>query len=1074
MTAKRSIKAAIATAGKSTSKGSSASKKCKDCHKEGLAIYLALQAIGPKDYVGKLPAPKALLTQALQVTPSAQSQYFVRPLRQGYVYVFKEGAPAAEQWDCYYVSDQARLTLTSVTGLAGAAKAATEAAFFSCSRAEHNGFSPQFITVDPKYSKVWIAFSTSVWTKKVLDDYAADTTVDGIANCRTARMQPLDLDIIKKKGEHENVVLASKEALASNIAGFKAGDIDEAANSRLNHPVPRHDEQAENVAARMALAGKELDHPGIIFSLSDTPGVLSELNWQRQKLLAERVAYQSDPEVAWKKLSAESIDAVRGRIYQRKKAEVIQRQTGQPWSETNNPKMVQSSRELVYRQEFEQRKANGMLPAGAEFRQMGSDRSVGRIWVPTDAKTSAEAKRDYIRIEEQYDENARKAFLKEYDATLEKFDKQLEKREKDWYTWLTEKSIPGRQDLVSIARLDHRETDKQCAGDYVYLTGQCVSTGPLSNDSLPWFKTILGYKLSNQRQILLRSLFGNQRDLISWADEKKNDKIYDVFKTIAGAEDLKASKWMGVAVTSYANGILAGVGAAAMALNKNGGLEKGVRDFLTHTVCAAMKAWDGIEIGLIKVANARIGDLQQGLLQAAFSTFESQILGKTSRAAARLRLPKTIAGKTIDAMLWTVDKAADLENLIDSAKPAGNAAARGAATIETFENSLRKVIKGTGKILPAGATRDIVSKIVKRTDTVLGNSGALMSSGVLYMQWLSAVDNLDKVTKVGGVGQMDALLGLGDALFSIVGAGAEVYQGFQNAKAIAKKIAVGEGVKRGVRIVANGAAGVANLFNSIQSFSASARRWKEDDKDAATLHFGAGAAFFGGAIASFSMAFGAKAVFFGPMLGLGPAGWAVLFTVAAVGLTYAALSAEDTDAEKYLARNHFWSKHKRKEPAYSDWRDEAGAFTALWYGVTIGIDWGDSIISRLDTVTLRATIAEPDPAQGWRYRLWVTFPEGEEVVMVSGADAVPEFPSPYPPRKTQMDETPKATSSLILYGRDFTIEGHVITREDNRIEIRRTVNLNDAKINQARLEFDYFLDAENMSQYSHLEHIEKD
>ena len=50
------------------------------------------------------------------------------------------------------------------------------------------------------------------------------------------------------------------------------------------------------------------------------------------------------------------------------------------------------------------------------------------------------------------------------------------------------------------------------------------------------------------------------------------------------------------------------------------------------------------------------------------------------------------------------------------------------------------------------------------------------------------------------------------------------------------------------------------------------------------------------------------------------------------------------------------------------------------------------------TLTAAAAIhllAEPEKSQGWRYRIWVTFPEGNEEVVAIGAHRVPRAQEGY-------------------------------------------------------------------------------
>ena len=1075
---KNSVTQAIKQVGQGTTSGSTSETKCKDCVKTKLALFVGLTAIGPAKEVGKLPRNPQLLGNVTTVPLSSESAYFVRPPRPGYLYVFKEGAPVAEQWDAYVVGSDGLFRMGAVKNLPADPSQIAHPDGKQCPRPEHNAFSAQFISIDPVlYPKVWIAFSDSLWSSRVLEDYAANKPIGDSGPCRDARMQAFDLKQIAAGGQHAAVIAASQKALEENVSGFKTGDISDADNSCLLYPISRRDGQAGAVAKRMEQASHETKVAGVIVGLNDMAGILAEANWQRQRAIAEKGVYQSEPQVAWKKLSSESIDALRGRVFQRKKAEVVQEKTGKPWTETNDPKLVQKSRELIYKSQFERWKQAGTVSKDAVFQPTTPGATVGHVWVPTDTFVATRAAPDLTRLEEHYDEGKRRAFITEYDDEVKAFDKLIKSRETDWYAWLDRTCQAGLPDLATLMCLDHRSEDRKSAPYYVRVAGACIGTGPTYAFSLPWFKKTINLPLKDEKQVLIRPLFGNQKGLIEWADSEKKDKLYDSMKSVAAAEDLKMGKWMALPVAGYAQGVLTAIGAVAMALNKDGRLDKGLRDALTRKVCLVLKLWENKEVGFLKVKKASIGDLQVGLLAAAFGSGSdiqvSRQTAQAARAAARGRLPAAVANKTIDAILFTVDSIQDIDALLSSL-PRSTADQRATSAVSAAEQSLKKLINGTSKAMPAASTRDFVTKLVKRTDSLVGNGSALMAAGVLYLQWFQAVDNLEKVQAVGGPGQLDALLGLGDALFSIMGASAEVYEGVKKAKAIATKQAVTETAKTGVRVAANGFSGIASVFNAVQSFGAAYRRYGEGDADAWKLHTGAGAAFTGAAFASFAMAWGAEATFFGAMLGLGPAGWAVFFTAAAVTLTYAALSAEDSDAEIYLACAPHWVKPKRarQEPLFTSWREEASAFTAIWYGVKLDLNWGDTLTGTMglgfDKLTMEVRVAETSTTHGWRYRLWVTPSNGAEVVVGDAALKIEAFPSPYANRQTTVSAWDPNQREVMKY------HPYTVKIENDQLLIEQTIELDDRVFQQARAEFEYYPDVANLDQYSRLERVTRD
>jgi hypothetical protein len=273
--------------------------------------------------------------------------------------------------------------------------------------------------------------------------------------------------------------------------------------------------------------------------------------------------------------------------------------------------------------------------------------------------------------------------------------------------------------------------------------------------------------------------------------------------------------------------------------------------------------------------------------------------------------------------------------------------------------------------------------------------------------------------------------------------------------------------------LASGFAGAASLFNAVQASASAYRRFGDGDRDAAWLDTLAGVAFAGTAGASVAMVAGVEATFFGAALGLGPAGWAVLLTAVAVGLTYAAVAAEDSDAEIFVARNAHWSKSDRSEPRYRNWLDEAEAFTGLWFGVKAELRWGDTVTGAvgigLDRVHARITLAEPDAAEGWRYRLWVTGgAAGREIEIYNecSSNVEPFASSHIGDRQPEFRPwNPKSVTN----GREFKLHRYTYTMEKGAVVIEHAFDVDDRIFRRARLEFEYWPDAANRNDKARFE-----
>ena len=183
---------------------------CKTCEKKGLPILLTRQGIVPEDTLipknGGAKVPKLSSSFRLgdidSIELGAETQYGLRLLRTGYVYVFDEARDAVI--DEYFVTNDSFLTKLPERkqSSAGSHKPATD---FQCAR---NGLSPLagFITIanPDKDRTLWIAFSDAAWTDDIYDNHLDN------ANLRAGHMQSITL----KGGKIARSIHKSKAGIA--------------------------------------------------------------------------------------------------------------------------------------------------------------------------------------------------------------------------------------------------------------------------------------------------------------------------------------------------------------------------------------------------------------------------------------------------------------------------------------------------------------------------------------------------------------------------------------------------------------------------------------------------------------------------------------------------------------------------------------------------------------------------------------------------------------------------------------------------------------------------------------------
>ena len=138
---------------------------CETCKKEGLPLLLTRYAVHTKETNAPQLSDRLGGGPLASIPLGSHAQYGLRLLRSGYVYVFDE---ARKQWDEYFVTADGFLTKLPPRPQTGTRAAPATA--FACAR---NGAAPLagVITIrNPKHaSSIWIGFSDVEWTADTLN-----------------------------------------------------------------------------------------------------------------------------------------------------------------------------------------------------------------------------------------------------------------------------------------------------------------------------------------------------------------------------------------------------------------------------------------------------------------------------------------------------------------------------------------------------------------------------------------------------------------------------------------------------------------------------------------------------------------------------------------------------------------------------------------------------------------------------------------------------------------------------------------------------------------------------------------
>lgn len=995
------------------------SEGCKVCKRLGLPILPLRYAVVPKGKrKGTGPALHSTLGAGIKdvALPADTHEYAIRTLREGYVYVLLD----KKIWQAYEVTEHGHLRQFNPFNFP---KAPPKPLEVRC-RDEGHDIAGGFLNIDTeRYKNALVAYTQEAWTKTVLDEYKSGKRP-------SERFLKLDLAKLQSSPdavEHAFEIDKKLKRLSDGVEEFVKGakDFGSAHNFHSRY---------ENTNKLQNYAEKYKNKlPAIV--LSDTAGLISELNFSRTKEVMNHQEWASSEVIAHKRLSSDAIKGVREAVKNSIRADVDKRFDGKP-----------KTQELRYHGAY-----------------------VATTTITPEQQVEHEARIPLQRIEKHYDEAARAAFDKEYDKKVKIHTDALAKLDSDYMAWLKAKTQVGAPNLMFLCEHDFDENDLACGAGYIRLVGQVVAGGP-NQHSLSWFEKNLSLPASNPHQILFRAMVGNYKPFLQWVDEEKTDKVYDEIRALADAGRLEKAKWLSPAVALYAHPILAAVGATAFVLNKDLSVNKALRDHITHLAKVSIRLWEKIEVQSLKLRMS-LGDYHQSLLRGAYPSMPKggSKINAGGRAASRLpakfKLPPALANKTAEILFWTTGKLDDVLALIPKA-PAQSAAVNWVEVAnQRTQSTLASGQKTIRRALGPGKARELGTLLVKRIDTVAGSRTGLLAAGVLILQWQQVTENTAAIINTGGEKALSGAFGLGDALLSITSASLEI------GAVLKQKVAFDKIAAASLLRWAAGFGAGASLFNMAESAVKAKNRFTGGDTDAAFLYGGSGLAFTGAAYSSVLIVRGAQAAFLGPLLGLGPVGWGFICVGAALLLYYAAVQAEDNAAEKWVAKNKFWSKSQRTDEPYKNWLEEAQALNVLGYGMQAELDWTGKWIPGMDTIKMRVSIPNYDADFGaWRYRLIGTL-NGIEMEIYnkqSGGNITP-LPPLHPPRPAEMRP---ATGKFYQDGQDFKFYDSKIEFKSEPYRymlVEHNFGVDSSIFSEIRLQFEYLEDVNDQSSLARIE-----
>lgn len=265
---------------------------CKACERTGIPVFPLRTAAVPASMVRTNWHP-TVPVQPVELSSQA-FKYALRTLRMGYLYVLLDKSV----WQAYEVTAEACFRQfnpyempegSSVMSLSPA-----------CRTAGHDVIA-SFINLDEKrYNEAWLAFSSDPWSRDVLEGYKNALRPDS----RFTKISLSDLKNAPARIPGAMVIDPNISCLKANVAEFATAffadtaRIGENVAGSVHSFFPRTDQEKQRqISQRVIVMGEQYQCPIVALPLTDSVGIVQELNNARMQIAEATQAYLAEPGV---------------------------------------------------------------------------------------------------------------------------------------------------------------------------------------------------------------------------------------------------------------------------------------------------------------------------------------------------------------------------------------------------------------------------------------------------------------------------------------------------------------------------------------------------------------------------------------------------------------------------------------------------------------------------------------------------------------------------------------------------------------------------------------------------------
>lgn len=927
---------------------------CPSCVKTGLPVLLARPGLAETRYAGKSAVYTQRLMAQLMAPDLKYSNYVMRTLRTGYVYVYYEAQAmhavvGGEGWEVFATDEAGYVTPIPLE----MPPLPEELPRFSCERAE--GYAAGMLINIKEPSKagiVWIGFSEVPLSLEVRRRYAAQPEI------RARRFTRLDAST----GASERALELNEQNVRNAVCDYdiERGKVLEALRGNPHRPgqailnqdgkVPerpttediatheRREAPSDIVKAARSISEASRDRAAakpIILGVSDAVGMAHEAAHLRITLPSKAVKWLLAQQDGARRLqTAVTMVGLQEMLVQ-------QANVREEDFKLRNPIPMSADdyrAELVTKAQFESRQKAGIVPSTA-------------TWSPFTLKTngpfgggvvsSGQGGVGHIKVlNGSFEADARELIEKIKEKSARKIRDPTSGKSLGWEEYLVEFGRFSTEDKALRKRIqgDHRDLlawtgrgvitdfdfDESNPADGVYysqVVAKILHGGPIDDDAVEWYADFVKEDPSNKDNLLVRAMLGNQKEYFeqfaAWASEDgQRSKATDIVNNVLDlAEKLTESQQGGRAsafavkhieilrllARGYASPLMAMVGAVALGADKlKRSLPAGLYDKIVVLLSSVVKKAGGGLTHLVIEAPLRLAGRAWRKMSVAFSsggnTVENTHGGKVKSLvigggdALQLAGAGEAAEKTVRLHLWTDRSESELRALQSRVQPGQAVVTARAAPGSVSVSGAGAALSGATAPLAIGSVG--LMDLAAATPKVIMDAPTVMSAGAGVIQAMEIAKALKKM-EVGTTKERR------EAIFSFFSAGLGVVSAFVDlAKSYAQRLIQKAAVKRLEMTVALFAA-LGSFIDSTQSFLNAKEDFK-NDRGIASLHLLQALSFFAGGVA-FAI-YAAATVVQGFGVATSWLGWGILLVVLGFALGFVASLFMTLPIEDWAAR----------------------------------------------------------------------------------------------------------------------------------------------------------------------------